>query len=272
MSLKFLSPLLILVSNLYAQNTFQGVVADRETKQPLSFVNIGVVNQNTGTVSDLDGFFSLKIKASQKEEALRFSMIGYESYTQSVRSFISEFSSGDTLYLNSEVFELSEIVLSEKKWRRKTIGNKTKSKSVSTGFINNELGNEIGVVISVKDSPTVLESFNFNINENQYKPLVFRVNIYSLKNGLPHRSLVYENIIVNSSLRNGMMRIDLRDYNIWVEEDFYIGLEWIQDLGNKSLLFSADRLTGSIVNRQTSQGSWNTVKGLGLGFHVEVKY
>jgi hypothetical protein len=69
-----------------------------------------------------------------------------------------------------------------------------------------------------------------------------------------------------------MMRIDLREYNVWVDDDFYIGLEWIQDLGNKSLLFSADRLTGVIVNRQTSQGNWNNVKGLGLGFHVEVKY
>ena len=114
--------------------------------------------------------------------------------------------------------------------------------------------------------------FHFHINENQYKPLVFRVNIYSLKNGEPHKSLVYENIIVNTSLRNGMMRIDLREYNVWVDDDFYIGLEWIQDLGNKSLLFSADRLTGVIVNRQTSQGNWNKVKGLGLGFNVEVKY
>ena len=272
MPLKFLAPLLIIVNNLFAQNNFQGVVADFETQQALAFVNIGIVNQNSGTVSDLDGFFSLKIHTSQKDETLKFSMIGYESYSKKISSFLSQNSSGDTIYMMPEVVELSEIVLSEKKWRRKTLGNKTKSKSVSTGFTNNVLGNEIGVIISVKDTPTVLESFNFHINENQYKPLVFRVNIYSLKNGEPHKSLVYENIIVNTSLRNGMMRIDLREYNVWVDDDFYIGLEWIQDLGNKSLLFSADRLTGVIVNRQTSQGNWNKVKGLGLGFHVEVKY
>ena len=272
MPLKLLATLLICMSNLYAQNIFQGIIADRETKQSIAFVNIGIVNQNTGTVSDLNGFFSLKINASKKEETIKFSMIGYENYTLNTTSFFNEFNSGDTLYLRPEVFELSEIVLSEKKWRRKTLGNKTKSKSVSTGFTNNELGNEIGIIIPVKDYPTVLESFNFQVNENQYKPLVFRVNIYTLKNGLPDRSLIYENIIVKTSQKNGMMQIDLRAYNIWVEEDFYIGLEWIQDLGNKSLLFSADRFSGSIVNRQTSQGKWNIVKGLGLGFHVKVKY
>lgn len=272
MPLKLLAPLLICMSNLFAQNTFSGIVADRESKQALAYVNIGVLNQNSGTVSDLNGFFSLNTLTSQEGETLKFSMIGYESYSKKVSTFLSLHNYGDTIYLTPEVFELSEIVLSEKKWRRKTLGNKTKSKYVSTGFTNNELGNEIGVIIPIKDSPTVLESFNFHVNENQYKPLVFRVNIYSLKNGLPDNSLIYENIIVKTSQRNGMVNIDLRAYNVWVEEDLYIGLEWVQDLGNKSLLFSADRFSGSIVNRQTSQGKWKTIKGLGLGFHVDVKY
>ena len=272
MKLKFLTPLLFLASQLLAQNNFQAVVADSNSKQPLAFVNIGVVNKNIGTVSDLDGFFSLKLNPTEKEDLIRFSMIGYKSYTENIASFVKKFSKGDTVFLKEEVLELSEIVLSENKWKRKTLGNKTKSKSISTGFTNNELGNEIGVIIPIKDAPTVLETFFFHINENQYRPLVFRVNIYSLKEGLPHKSLVYENIIVKTSIKSGMMSIDLRPYNIWVEEDIYLGLEWIQDLGNKSLLFSADRFTGPILNRQTSQGEWNYVKGLDLGFHLRVKY
>ena len=210
MKLKLLAPLLFLASQLLAQNNFQAIIADSNSKQPLAFVNIGVVNKNIGTVSDLDGFFSLKLNPTEKEDLIRFSMIGYKSYTENIASFVKKFSKGDTVFLKEEVLELSEIVLSENKWKRKTLGNKTKSKSISTGFTNNELGNEIGVIIPIKDAPTVLETFFFHINENQYRPLVFR----GLKEGLPHKSLVYENIIVKTSIKSGMMSIDLRPYNI----------------------------------------------------------
>ena len=274
MKLKYIAPLSLFMSmsNLFAQNNFQGIVADLDTKEPLAFVNIGVVNKNIGTVSDPDGFFSLSLNESIKEENIRFSMIGYKNLTQSISSFANEYKTGDTILLKPEVFTLSEIVLSDRKWTHKTLGNKTKSKSISAGFTNNELGNEIGVIISIKESPTVLERLKFHINENQYDPLIFRVNIYSLKNGFPDKSLVYENIIVSTSKRSGHMKIDLTKYNIWVEGDFYIGLEWIQDLGNKSLLFSADLFNEPVISRQTSQGDWNHVKGLGLGFNVDVKH
>ena len=272
MKLKYIAPLFITIGNLFAQNNFQGIVADLETKEPLAFVNIGVVNKSIGTVSDLDGFFSLSLNESLRKENIRFSMIGYRNLTQSISSFANEYKTGDTILLKSEVFTLSEIILSDRKWTYKTLGSKTKSKSISAGFTDNELGNEIGVIISIKESPTVLECFNFHINENQYNPLIFRVNIYSLKNGLPDKSLVYENIIVSTSKETGIMKIDLSKYNIWVEDDFYIGLEWIQDLGNKSLFFSAGLFNQPVISRQTSQGNWNHVKGIGLGFNVDVKY
>ena len=106
MKLKFLTPLLFLASHLLAQNNFQAVVADSNSKQPLAFVNIGVVNKNIGTVSDLDGFFSLKLNPTEKEDLIRFSMIGYKSHTETIASFINNFSKGDTVFLKEEVLEL----------------------------------------------------------------------------------------------------------------------------------------------------------------------
>jgi len=272
MKLKLLTITCLIVGSLCAQNNFEGIVADIKTKEPLPFVNIGIINKNIGTVSNPNGFFNIPLNNPLKEDSIRFSIIGYKSVCRSVFSFSNEFRNGDTILLEPEDITLPEVVLIDKNWTHKTLGCKTKSKRISAGFSNNELGNEVGVVIPIKNSPTVLKSFNFHINQNLYDSIIFRVNIYSLNNGIPERSLLTENIIIQTKIKSGQMKIDLRKYNIWVEEDFYIGLEMIQDHGNSGLFFSAKLLNGPIISRQTSQGEWNQVKGVGLGFNVDVKY
>ena len=272
MKLKLLTITCLIVGNLLAQNNFEGIIADIKTKEPLPFVNIGIINKNIGTVSKSDGFFSIPLKNSEKKDMIRFSMIGYKSLSQSINSFSNEYYIGDTILLEPEDFALPEIVLTDKNWKYKTLGCKTKAKHISAGFSNNELGNEVGVIIPISNSPTVLESFNFQINQNIYDPITFRVNIYSLRNGLPDKSLLTENIIIQTKIKSGQIKIDLKKYNIWVEDDFYIGIEMIEDLKSSGFFFSAKPLNGPIITRYTSQGEWNKVKGLGIGFNVEVKY
>ena len=201
MKFKQLITLCLIVGNIFAQNNFIGIVADEKTKEPLAYVNIGVLNKNTGTVSSLYGFFNIPLKNSYKNDTILFSIIGYKNLSQSICAFSNEYSIGDTILLEPEDFALPEVVLTDRNWKHKTLGCRTRSKEISAGFSNNELGNEVGVIIPISNSPSVLESFNFHINQNVYDPITFRVNVYSLRNGIPDKPLLTENIIVQTKIK-----------------------------------------------------------------------
>jgi hypothetical protein len=64
---------------LRGQPVLNGRIEDRDTGEPLAFVNIVYNEKGTGTVSTLDGFFT--IEAGVLPEFLKLSYVGYESLT-----------------------------------------------------------------------------------------------------------------------------------------------------------------------------------------------
>ena len=71
--------------NVNAQNddkgyiTISGVVKDRLSRQALPYVNISVINQETATVTNSDGEFTLKIPKTDSQIEILISQIGYHS-------------------------------------------------------------------------------------------------------------------------------------------------------------------------------------------------
>jgi hypothetical protein len=59
----------------------KGRVLDHETKLPLPYINIGVVNRNSGTVSMEDGTFTINLTEKKGTDTVRFSSIGYRPQT-----------------------------------------------------------------------------------------------------------------------------------------------------------------------------------------------
>ena len=69
--------------------TVSGKVVDSKTNEPLAFVNIGVEGTLTGTASNTDGEFILKIPMEYADKNLYFSAIGYENYTLSLANYLN---------------------------------------------------------------------------------------------------------------------------------------------------------------------------------------
>jgi hypothetical protein len=75
--------LLFTASSLHAQeHTISGTIRDRNTKEALPFVSIGFKGSGTGTTTDFEGNFSLRIPAGG--DSLVVTYIGYRRYTQRV--------------------------------------------------------------------------------------------------------------------------------------------------------------------------------------------
>ncbi len=120
-----LKPLLLVLAVLlsmgqaFAQKTVTGTVTDARDRSTLPGVNIVVVGTTVGTITDLDGNFSLAIPADAQQ--LTFSMMGYVSQT---------FPIGENTVFNVELSEdtksIDEVVV---------VGYGTQKRSTITGSV-----------------------------------------------------------------------------------------------------------------------------------------
>ncbi|MDA9587764.1 carboxypeptidase-like regulatory domain-containing protein [Flavobacteriaceae bacterium] len=257
----------------YGQVDIVGQVLDATTQEPLPYVNIGLVNQNIGTVSDESGYFELEVPANQYNDAtLRFSMIGFESGDFILKDYLDL--QILTISLEEKATALEEVVLTTQrnKYQTKILGNKTTSQLIYAAFTTNKLGNEMGFIVRGRKNPMILKKFNVSLVENDYGPIRFRLNFYSLKDGLPEQTLLNENIIVETDISSGIVSKDLTPYEIVIDQDFFVSIEWIEDLGPGKLFFSGGFFGSPLIAREVSQGSWSKVGSASVGMNVEVRY
>lgn len=257
----------------YGQVDIVGQVLDATTQEPLPYVNIGIVNQNIGTVSDESGYFELEVPANQYNDAtLSFSMIGFESRDFILKDYLDL--QILTISLEEKATALEEVVLTTQrnKYQTKILGNKTTSQLIYAAFTTNKLGNEMGFIVRGRKNPMILKKFNVSLVENDYGPIRFRLNFYSLKDGLPEQTLLNENIIVETDISSGIVSKDLTPYEIVIDQDFFVSIEWIEDLGPGKLFFSGGFFGSPLIAREVSQGSWSKVGSASVGMNVEVRY
>ncbi|MCH1431352.1 MAG: carboxypeptidase-like regulatory domain-containing protein [Flavobacteriaceae bacterium] len=275
--MKSYSPyLLLLCFNIQfgiCQLDLVGQVIDADTEEPLPYVNIGLVNQNIGTVTDEAGYFELEVPGNGFADAtLRFSMIGFEPQDFTLQEYRDQ--KILTIPLKEKATALEEVVLTTKKnkYQTKILGNKTTSQLIYAAFTTNKLGNEMGFLVRGRKNPMILKKFNVSLVENDYGPIRFRLNFYDLKDGLPNETLLNENIIVETDIQSGIVSKDLTPYEIVIDQDFFVAIEWIEDLGLGKLFFSGGFFGSPLIAREVSQGTWSKVGSASVGMNVEVRY
>ncbi|MGI9546015.1 MAG: carboxypeptidase-like regulatory domain-containing protein [Flavobacteriaceae bacterium] len=253
----------------------KGEVLDTKSKKPLQYVNVGIINKEIGTVSDGQGKFSLDIPNELINDTLRLSMIGYKPFEIVVRK-IENSGRSITASLEEEVSELDEVVLTTRAFKRKNLGNKTKSKFLGTGFGFDQLGAEMGVKINVKQQ-TFVDAFNFHISYNRLSAQsIFRLNFYNVKKGKPFENILRQQILVPiEPQQTGAITIDLRPYNIVLEEEVIVGLEWVDNKGEnkkgEAIFFSMGFLNTGTLYKKSSQARFVKHSSLGVGFNLDVR-
>lgn len=127
---------LLVTTALMAQNwTVSGVVRDAETGEPLVGATIIEVGTSNGTVTDVDGNFSLKL--TKQATQVRFSYLGYTDQTLQAKAGQSM-----TVRLKPLAHELGETVVigySGTIIRSKLTNSisKVKNESLTTGMFSN---------------------------------------------------------------------------------------------------------------------------------------
>lgn len=270
---------LILINIFYLNSisdaqVIEGTIRDKDNKSPLPYANIGILGKERGTVSDESGHFKLKMSDSSKGDSVKVSYIGYESIV--IYDFATDTVGIRIIELEPINVQLQEVKIYPKKYKEVIIGNTVKWNKIIFSFLSAQLGSEIGTYIKLRKR-AMIEELRFNIVKNQYDSLVFRVNIYNFSNDLPQNNILKEQIIIRPENKVGLVVVDLSKYNIWLENDFVVSLEYLKVLGSveKKVFISTGIMNSSSFGRLGSQGEWHRFKykgfDLGIGLHVKMK-
>ncbi|WP_176420227.1 carboxypeptidase-like regulatory domain-containing protein [Lutibacter flavus] len=119
--LSIISLLLINFLGYTQEIKMSGLIIDANTQKPIEFVNIGIVNKNLGTVSDLQGEFDFNVPKASINDSITISHINYYAVKIPIHKVKNHI-----ITLKPRTNELSEIMLTNKKKKRKEKKRKEK--------------------------------------------------------------------------------------------------------------------------------------------------
>ncbi len=250
-----------------------GTVFSKEENLPIPYVKIGVEKENVGVISDEKGNFSIDLSKANMGGDIRIEVAGYESYTETIQSFVKY--NSQKILLKEKVKNIQEVKLTPKKLVDKNWGVNTKTKSIMYS-VNPEFNqkNFLGETALEFNANKRSKIKNINLNIASYvsdQPVLMRYTIYSEKNGFPDKNILNEEITVELTedmIKSGAFTLNVNDYNIWVQGKFFIGIQFLKKFNGKINISAALFRTGFL---REFYGDWQKVTLAAPAINIDVK-
>lgn len=265
---------LFLFHNLSFSQTLQGTVKDAASGAPLPYVNIGVWNKNIGTISHDDGSFQIDVSDAAEDDALTFSMMGYESKKIS----ISDVKRNGEVRLTRRTFQLREVVFEDVKRKPVKIGRHmpTKTTTGHSGTREFGLGGEWGLRVFSEGKKYWVDGIGFHTRFNHLDSILFRLRIYSIANDLPKENLLQTETFVKSYKKDKWIVKDISSENLIIDSDVIVTFEvvrlWFSNSGDNAIFFTHGEgyEKGGTYYRKVSHGEWTVNKRPPITMYLSV--
>lgn len=241
---------------------------DASTKKPLVYVNIGIVGTSIGTITKLQGEFSLSIPSDLENPIIRFSMIGYKSQEFRIEELLIE---EVEIRMISVSTLLEAVTIRPNHFKRKTMGTISNAKNMVTGWGGLGKGGERGIKINIKRE-TYFEYLHFHIASTTYDSILLRLHIRSLVEDLPVEELLKEEILIPVYIKSGWVDVDLGDYNLVFDKTVALTLEWVDAWGKMdgNLHLSWTMFNGTLYGKEAVEDNWIVKKNGSPGIYLDV--
>lgn len=261
----FLLVSLFLLPEKSTAQSIKGQTIDQSTMEPIPYVNVGVLHQQMGTVSDENGDFSLLLTGVNPEDTLKISSIGYEPLVFSVAEAMA-FTEKKAFSLSPKEVLLDEVVIVPKDYKLRTVGNDNTPDFMRAGFRENKLGYEMGVKMKSR-KPAFIEEIYIEIAECTYDTIFYRLNIYEMVDGLPGRNILRKPIYLTYTQDEvqELLTVNIKDQYVRVDGPFIVSLELVKELGEGNLMLKTGVMNNKTWLRETSQAEWSSIPfGVGI--------
>jgi len=194
----------------------KGKIIDISNKQPIPFANISLIGTNTGTVSDIDGNFSLKCTALPVK--IQVSFVGYENKVLTIQTV------GDlVIYLKPQTITLPELTIKA-------------SENPAHRIIRKVIENR------ERNNPEQLSSFKYV----SYNKLIFTID---------KKSVFYQRdtIRIKAQQAKRWQKYTLKDDSVYTESNFS---HKIDSFFNKHYLFLSESVTRRVFKYPDYNKEW----------------
>lgn len=272
LSLILLLALTISVANSQSL-TIEGTVKNSQTKKAVSFVNIGIRKKNVGTAADINGNFKITISDDIRQDTITFSVVGFQELTLPISTILSE--KQTEFFLEEKATSLQEVVISSKALKIKKFGTTSRNPLISGNAQSSNSNDisELAKLIKLNEKPSELLSTTLYLRSWKIDSASFRINFLESIDGEPGKRIVEKSIIKRLPLRKGWVTVDLEQYNIIMDKDFFISFEYLPDSSHKEkfLFIYGGALGGSYYSRNVSLADWEKGYGARMAAYVTVR-
>ena len=219
-----------------------GKVLGAKDKSPIAYTNIGILNTEVGTISELDGSFSITVPTRYSKSKLLLASLGYKRVNLLIDSIKTK---GEIIvYFEEIATELKQVTVKGKKSFKRFILGNNKSEGGSIYSDTIMAGSAMALLIENANHytglkyPANVEQAKLRIKMNTFKEFKLRIRLYDVDalTGMPGKDLLNESIIKTSDIKNGWLTFDLVEHNIVVNGPFYLTFEWILDKKDRRFL------------------------------------
>ncbi|WP_088341272.1 carboxypeptidase-like regulatory domain-containing protein [Robiginitalea sediminis] len=263
-----------------AQLLLRGRITDAATRQPIPYVNIGLVGRGIGTVSDADGYYELWVREASPDDLLRISCLGYEPLTQSWEDLPE--GPDISFTMRKGAIALDEVVVSVlPTYTLEEIVGYPLASTRDFAYWKDSLalGAELASRIRVSPGTRRLNTLFFNTTSNPADSVLVRINCYAFpgSGGKPAEPLNKSGQSILYTLPGGASEavVDLMPFDLWVEDDFYLSLELLAVYGSDEISLTmpaAAESRGATYRRYASQGEWEKIGAYGVGYALQTTY
>lgn len=252
--------LVLSTSVAFSQSLVIGQIKNQKG-EALAYANIGIKRGKLGTISATDGRFSISILDSLLNDSLTFSSIGFKDKSFMISSIANK--KDVQIILEEKIISLPEIKISNVKLKQYKLGITGRTPMIfipSSSYQKNDVI-EQARLIKLKKPAKIINANIFVLSESM-KEVSIRLNFYAVENGMPGKRLVEKSIIRKATLKKGWFSIDLKEENIYLNEEFVVSFEYLPST-QSSIAFGAKIGAADSFLRGSSQGLWrkNAVGG-----------
>lgn len=261
-------------SMLHAQ-TISGTITDEKTREPLSYVHIGISGKGIGTISDEKGRFNLQLQESFYSDTLTFSIIGYNTFLEPISDLLS---GNANIKLTQSVIQLKEVIVKGEKSKELLRFGRTKPTKITTGASGIDsygIGQEIGTIIKSDGETYIIDDISFHHRWNTIDSILYRINIYSIEDEMPYNSILQKELFVMAYKRYKWVSKKVEDL-ILFDQDLFVSIELVRrwnNNGDNLLFYSHGQGLEDSKNyiRPTSQAPWTTEFSIPLTLYLTVE-
>ena len=202
-------------------------IYDKKYNVPIEFANVMINDKYS--ISDTIG--KINIVSKSQQDTIIISHISYLPVKTSITKLKGLINNDKRIFLEPKIYNLKEITIKNSKKHFERIGWEAKKKW-KYFTIRTKNGQSLTKINWSKKTGRVLD-FRFKVDSLRGDSMLIKLNFYTNKGGKPFDYLVRDNIFYMIKPTTREVTIDLSQYNIRINDDFWVGLQGIESWDKK---------------------------------------